>query len=215
MLVTNGNVTKIAQACLDSLDQYINAKVVIPGRDGIPVLGKVKGHKRDAAGNPIGSSNPNPILDSCIYELEFPDRRVEEYSTNVLLENLIAQTDDDGWDVGLFDEVIDFRRDTSIAIPKDKGFITSANGQKKPVITTKGWDVLVRWKDQSTNWIPLALAKESNPVEVAEAAIAHGVYLEPAFNWWTKHVLKKRERIISKLKCHVVQKGRTEPPHDR
>ena len=140
--------------------------------------------------------------------MEFPDGRVEEYSLNVILENLISQTDQDGFDVGLLDEIVDFRRDDKLAVPKEHGFITSYNGQSKPVITTKGWDVLVKWKDQSLNWIPLSLAKESNPVEVAEAAIAAGVDKEPAFHWWVRHTLRKRERIIKKLKAQVIRKGR-------
>ena len=199
---------EIDEAYLDSLDTYIGAKVVVPGRDAIPVLATVRGRKRDALGNPIGTSNPNPILDSRIYELEFPDGRVEEFALNTILENLIAQTDDDGWDMGLLDEVVDFRRDPSVAISKEDGTITTPSGQKRNVITTKGWDVLIRWKDRSTNWVPLALIKESNPVEVAEAAVTHKVHNEPAFKWWTGHVLKKRERIISRLKSQMVRKGR-------
>ena len=179
--IIDAKTVEIDSTYLDYLDQYINAKVVIPGRDGIPVLAQVKRRKRDADGNPVGSPHSNPIFDSRVYELEFPDGRVEEYSTNVLVENLIAQTDNDGWDVGLLDEILDFRKDDSIAILKESGYITSANGQKKPIVTTKGWDELVKWKDQSTNWVPISLAKESNPVEVAEAA--HGISQEPAFIW--------------------------------
>ena len=39
--------------------------------------------------------------------------------------------------------------------------------------------------------------KESYPVKVAEYAEAVGIGNEPAFSWWTAHVLKKRQRIIS------------------
>ena len=39
--------------------------------------------------------------------------------------------------------------------------------------------------------------KESYPVEVAEYAEAVGISDEPAFSWWTAHVLKKRQRIIA------------------
>ena len=199
---------EIDDAYLDSLDNYINAKVVIPGRDAVPVLATVRNRKRDAAGNPIGTSHSNPILDTRIYELEFPDGRVEEYSLNVIVENLVAQTDDDGWDTGVFDEIMDFRVDDKVAVPQEKGYITSYNGQRKPVITTKGVDVKIRWKDQSTSWVPLAIIKESHPVQVAEAAYAHSLNKLPAFNWWVHRVLKNRDYLISKLKSHVVRKGR-------
>ena len=35
---------------------------------------------------------------------------------------------------------------------------------------------------------------------MAEYAVTHGIDHEPAFNWWMKHFLKKRERIISLVK---------------
>ena len=145
---------------LDSLDQHI---VIILERDIILVLAQVKRRKRDANNNSVCSPHSNPILDSILYELELPDGRVEQCSKNVLVKHIMAQTDDDGWSVGLLDEILNFRKDDSIAIHQQSGYITSINGQKKPIIPTKGWDVLVKWKDQSTNWIPLSLAKESNP----------------------------------------------------
>ena len=42
--------------------------------------------------------------------------------------------------------------------------------------------------------------KDSNPVEVAEYAVANRIQDEPAFAWWVKPVLRRRNRIISKVK---------------
>ena len=198
----------VDEAYLESLDAYLGAEILLPNKDAIPVLAKVKKRKRDAANLPIGEANSNPILDSRVYELEFPDGRLEEYSVNVIAENLLNMADNDGWDTGLLEEVEDFRCDEAIAIPKDKGHFESANGNKVPVVTTKGWDVKVRWKDKSTNWIPLAEIKESNPIEVAEASIAFKHDKEPAFNWWVHKVIKKRDRLISKLKSARCRKGK-------
>ena len=39
--------------------------------------------------------------------------------------------------------------------------------------------------------------KEPYPVEVTGYAEAMGLSDEPAFSWWTTHVLKKRQRIIA------------------
>ena len=36
-------------------------------------------------------------------------------------------------------------------------------------------------------------------MQTAEFAVAQGIYHKPAFNWWVKHVLKKRDRIIASL----------------
>jgi hypothetical protein len=42
--------------------------------------------------------------------------------------------------------------------------------------------------------------KEAYPVQVAEYAVASKIQEEPAFAWWARHVLKKRDRIIRKVK---------------
>ena len=34
-------------------------------------------------------------------------------------------------------------------------------------------------------------------MQTAEFAVVQGIGHEPAFNWWVKHVLKKRDRIIA------------------
>ena len=71
------------------------------------------------------------------------------------------------------------------------------------MITTKSWYVKVFWKDKPTYWIPISEIKESNPIEVFEAAIAFKHVREPAFNWWVRKVINKRDRIIGKL--HVAR----------
>ena len=38
---------------------------------------------------------------------------------------------------------------------------------------------------------------ESHPIETYEYAVAQGIDVEPAFNWWVTHVIKKRANIIS------------------
>ena len=199
---------EVNDAYLETLDEYIGAEIVIPGRDGLPVLTKVKKRKRDASGVPIGESNPNPILDTRIYEVEFPDGRVEEYSVNVLAENLLNQADRDGWDTGLIDEIVDHRVNTDVAIPKSAGTFETLTGQTRNVVTTKGWDIQIQWKDGSTNWLPLNEVKESCPIELAEYAIANKIDTEPAFKWWIKHALRNRDRMIGRLQAQRIRKGR-------
>ena len=56
--------------------------------------------------------------------------------------------------------------------------------------------------------MPLKDIKESNPIEVAEFAVAKGIDKEPAFAWWIPYTIRKRKNIISavcarlKLKTH-------------
>ena len=51
--------------------------------------------------------------------------------------------------------------------------------------------------------------KECYPVETAEYAVAQGIDSQPAFNWWVKHVLKKRDRIISLIAKRKTRYART------
>ena len=60
----------------------------------------------------------------------------------------------------------------------------SNNGQRRPKVTTRGWELLVLWKDGLMSWVKLKDLKESHPVEVAEYAKAHGIDDKPAFIWW-------------------------------
>jgi hypothetical protein len=46
----------------------------------------------------------------------------------------------------------------------------------------------------------LADIKDSHPIEVAEYAIANKIVEQPAFAWWAKQTLKKRDRHIKKAK---------------
>ena len=132
-------------------------------------------------------------MDTRVYKLEFPDGANPEYAVITILENLFDQCGDEGWDTGLFSEIIGLRRDDEVAIPKSKGKVTSYNGQTRDVITTKGWDVHVKWEDQTTSWLPLNVVKEANPIELAKYAYASGYESEPAFKWWVKHTLQHRD----------------------
>ena len=69
--------------------------------------------------------------------------------------------------------------------------------------TTAGWKLLTRFKDRSEQWIPLKDLKGSYPVQVSLFAKTRGLLEEPAFAWWTPYVLKKAERIISKVKARL------------
>ena len=96
--------------------KHTHTWIIWPGRDAVPVLATIKQRKQDSSGVPTGEPNSNPILDSRVYEVEFPDRQGEEYLLNTLVESMIAQTDGEVYNVRLLDEIIDFRKDDSIAL---------------------------------------------------------------------------------------------------
>jgi hypothetical protein len=181
-------------------DQYIGMELALPrGADGEMIHGRVTKRMRDEEGRPIGTAHDNPLLDSRRYEVEYVDGNVEELTANIIAENLIAQVDDEGRRQMMFEEIIDHRT-TPEAVPKSQGTYVNQYGVRRQKLTTRGWELLIQWKDGSTDWIALKDFKESYPVELALYATNRGIHEEPAFAWWVPYVLKKQKRIIQKVK---------------
>ena len=60
-------------------NKFISAQVKVPV-GGEEKFGKVLGRKRDADGEWIGKSNSNPLLDTAVYDVEFDDGTVEQFT---------------------------------------------------------------------------------------------------------------------------------------
>ena len=75
------------------------------------------------------------------------------------------------------------------------------NGKMVTKKTTRGWDLLVEWKEGSSSWILLKYLKASNPVELAKYAAGNLLDVEPAFKWWVREVLRRGNRILAKVKA--------------
>lgn len=181
----------------EATDNYISASVLLP-RGGEQSRGTVIRRRHDQDGKPVGRSDPNPILDTREYIVEFEDGAQQAYAANLIAENLYANVDEEGRHFSVLQEIIDHRRRPS-AVPSSDGVIRTATGER-PRRTTRGWDLLVEWKDGSSTWVPLKDIKESNPVDVAEYAVGNKIDQEPAFAWWVPFTLRKRDRIIKKVK---------------
>jgi hypothetical protein len=63
----------------EEFDKYISAEVLLPKGNNL-VLGKLIGRKRDGDDNPIGVAHKNPIFDTRLYQVQFPEGQVEELS---------------------------------------------------------------------------------------------------------------------------------------
>jgi hypothetical protein len=74
---------------VDTYDQYVGAHARAPIGDDI-CSGKVVRHKKDMDGTVRGRSNANSMLDTRTYEIEFPDGRSDEYTVNVIADNMYA-----------------------------------------------------------------------------------------------------------------------------
>jgi hypothetical protein len=182
----------------ETYDRYLNAEFVV-NRDGEPVRARVNKRARTEAGSLIGTGHSNPLFDTREYECIFDDGTVERYTANIIAENLYSQCDSEGHSFLVLKEIVDHEKDNS-AIPIADGFVVSHNGNRVPKKTTRGWKLLCQWRDGSSSWVPLVELKDSNPVELAEYAVANRIHEEPAFRWWVADVLRRRNRIIAKLK---------------
>ena len=182
----------------NTYDQYIGAEVSVPDRKGQKIMAKVM-KKVKCKDNNIEGKGYNPLHDHSVYEIEFTDGTTEELTANVIAENMLSQCDEQGNQYMLLNEIMDHKKDGS-AIPISNGFIISKSGNKTPKKTTRGWHLLVEWKDGSMDWVSLKSLKQSNPVELAEYALANRIDEEPVFKWWVKTTLRRRDRIISKVK---------------
>ena len=169
------------------------------GDEATPQYAKVTKRLRDDNGIPIGTADDNPILDARMYGVEFMDGTKQSLSANYITENVFAKVDQDGNRQVLLDEIIDYRT-TSKEVKQQDAFITARTSTKRRCETTIGWELLVQWKDGSTNWITLKDLKKSYLVQVAEYSVGARISMELAFAWWVPYTLKKRNRIVAKIK---------------
>lgn len=112
------------------------------------------------------------------------------------MENIYTQVNDEGRMFVLMDEIIDHKKDDSAIPISECTFIRNNSVKKKR--TTRGWKLLVQWKDGTTSWVRLADMKESFPLETAEYAKRNRIADEPAFAWWVPTVLRKHASEYAK-----------------
>ena len=85
----------------------------------------------------VGSYDDNSMLNSFLYNVEFPDGQVKEYPANVLADNMITRVDWDGFSVALLEAIIDYKKNDSAIDMADKYMITSKR-KKTLSSTTQG-----------------------------------------------------------------------------
>ena len=134
-------------------DQLLNTEVLMQQGDHMR-RAKVTGRTLDENGRAIGTHNDNAYLNTSIYDVEFPNGEVKAYAANIIAENMLNQCDDDGFTLQTLDKLIDHRSNDD-ALNEENAYATLRNGQKRLRKTTTGWDILCKWTDGSTQWLPL------------------------------------------------------------
>ncbi len=103
-------------------DKYIQTTIMIPHGNTFS-HGTVVSCKHDAEGHIIGRALDNPILDSCVYDVEFADSEVNALMANANAKAMYAQSDPDGNEYILQDKLINVKR-TNDALTLDQQKIT-------------------------------------------------------------------------------------------
>ena len=52
---------------------------------------KVIGKTTNSDGVPLGTYNSNPILNTRVYDVMFPDGSIQQYSANIIAENYLVK----------------------------------------------------------------------------------------------------------------------------
>ena len=177
---------EIADVEHDAFDELLLTEPTLI-RDGNAEKAKIVGRTRDNEGNLVGQYNNNPLLNTRVYLVEFPDGHITEYSANTIAEAVYESVNDDGYEELLFDSIVDHEYKPELDTSPSK-------------YTTKAWKICIMWNDGSTTWHPLSDVKNAFPVQLAKYAIQHQLDKSSSFCWWIKPTLKHQGQFIKAVK---------------
>ena len=125
-----------------TFDKFLGVYVTVPGGDGeSKVLARVKDQKIDHDGALIGKTHYNSILNTAVYNVETPNGHHQEYTDNVIAENLWNQVDDDNYN---YDNLYEIKGHRKMMMPSMKQMesmklrlVPKGESLRKNVVTSK------------------------------------------------------------------------------
>ena len=117
-------------------DVMIGAEVLLP-QGGDQQLAKVIWQAVDKNGTTVGNHTVNPLLNTSLYDVEFPDGAVRRYAANMIAENLLAQCDADGFYTNTMAAVLYHKHDGT-SVPMSDKYFTTKHGKRTMRQSTKG-----------------------------------------------------------------------------
>ena len=106
--VNDKNIEEIDQ--IPDLDQYLTAEVLLLQNGEYMQAAGVISRAKDDDDNAIAEYNRNPILDGRAYDVMFPDGAVQQYSANVIAQNLYSQVDEEDYRYQLLAGILTHRK---------------------------------------------------------------------------------------------------------
>ena len=73
----------------------------------------------DPEGHIVGTYYENPIMNTIVYDVEFPDGEGKEYLANIIAENLFSQVNNEGFTLYVYDSILDYAKDEDVVGKKD------------------------------------------------------------------------------------------------
>ena len=74
---------------------------------------KVVGWCKDDDGNINGKYDSNPMLNTMVYYVKFPDGSIWEYIANLISNNMFSQVDSEGFSHSIRSGILDLAKDTT------------------------------------------------------------------------------------------------------
>ena len=135
----------------------ISSEVLLP-QGQVLQLAKVIRQSIDKNGKVIGNHNKNPLLNTLVYDVDFPDGDVKKYAANIIAENLLDRCDPDGFYTNLMEVLLEHKCDGT-AVPMSENYFTTKQVRRKMRQSTVGWSFQIKWKNVSTEWFSLKYFK--------------------------------------------------------
>ena len=121
-------------------------------------MAKVLMNSVDENGEVIGTHTENPLLNTLVYDVEFPDGDVKKYAANLITKNVLSQVDPNVYYTNTMEAILDHKRDGTAVRMTDKFFKTK-QGKLTQQHTTVGWSFLIKWNNGLKEWVHLKVLK--------------------------------------------------------
>jgi hypothetical protein len=127
--------------------------------------------------------------------VEFLNGEAGILTLNIIAENLLEQVHDKGHRQAMIGEIEDHWV-LDDAVPDSQETHATASDMKHKKRTTQGWELSVRWKAGSTDWITLKDLKDTCSMELEDHAIANKIDDEPALTCGGCRMLLRSAKVL-------------------
>eukprot|EP00957_Ditylum_brightwellii_P117121 8932870-Ditylum_brightwellii.AAC.1 len=103
-------------------------------------------------GRTASSYHDNSMLNSTVYNVEFPNEEVKEYVVNVIAENMLTQVEYEGFTTTMMEGIINHDRSENTAFHIRDKYVRTYSNQKILRKSTAGWKLQILWEDKSESW---------------------------------------------------------------